>query len=179
MLCAEICVFSNSGLAGVILLFSTKCLDFFGTFLGPPGAGNGPKMWPRGPAFERRSIVQIRPMAARFVAKVRFAKHTAPPLLDRGIVNGGFSRWGVRETLFGTSRAAIGRIWTILRRSKAGPRGHILGPFPAPGGASKRMKKCKKRFGRIPKCLNNWSQPYKPEGRMDGGADKPVNSAGV
>ena len=28
-------------------------------------------MWPRGPAFEPRCIVQIRPMAARMVAKVR------------------------------------------------------------------------------------------------------------
>ena len=42
--------------------------------MGPPGAGNGPKMWPRGPAFERRSIVQIRPMAARLVAKIHFEK---------------------------------------------------------------------------------------------------------
>ena len=38
-------------------------LVVFGTFLDPPGAGNGPKMWPRGSALERRSIVQIRPMA--------------------------------------------------------------------------------------------------------------------
>ena len=29
------------------------------TFLGPPGAGDGPKMWPRRPAFERRNIVQL------------------------------------------------------------------------------------------------------------------------
>ena len=43
-------------------------------FLGPPGAGDGPKMRPRGPAFERRSIDQIWPMAARLVAKMRFEK---------------------------------------------------------------------------------------------------------
>ena len=38
------------------------------------GAQNGPKMCPWGPAFERRNIVQVRPMAARLVAKVRFGK---------------------------------------------------------------------------------------------------------
>ena len=54
--------------------FPKKFLGFFGPFLGPPGAGNGPKMWPRGPAFEPQSIVQIRPMAARLVAKMRFEK---------------------------------------------------------------------------------------------------------
>ena len=41
-----------------------------------PGAGTGPKMCPRGPAFERRSIVQIRPMAARLVANICFEKIT-------------------------------------------------------------------------------------------------------
>ena len=55
--------------------FSKKSSDFFKLFLGPPWAGNGPKMCPRGPAFEPQSIVQIRPMAARLVAKVRFGKN--------------------------------------------------------------------------------------------------------
>ena len=32
------------------------------------------------------------------------------------------------------NRVAIGRIRTMLRRSKAGLLGHILGPFRAPGG---------------------------------------------
>ena len=59
-----------------------KFLGFFGPFLGPPGAGNGPKMWPRGPAFEPQSIVQIRPMAARLVAKISFGKI---PLCPRDI----------------------------------------------------------------------------------------------
>ena len=54
--------------------FPKKFLGFFGPFLGPPGAGNGPKMWPLRPAFEPQSIVQIRPMAARLVAKLRFGK---------------------------------------------------------------------------------------------------------
>ena len=36
----------------------------------PPFASQGPGM----PAFERRSIVQIRPMVARLVAKMRFEK---------------------------------------------------------------------------------------------------------
>ena len=57
-----------------ILFFSKKCLDLFGTFWGPPGAGNGPKMCPREPALEPRSIVRIRPLAARLVAKIRFEK---------------------------------------------------------------------------------------------------------
>ena len=49
--------------------FPQKCFDFFWIFLGPPGAGNGSKMCPRRPAFEPQSIVQIRPMATRLVAK--------------------------------------------------------------------------------------------------------------
>ena len=52
--------------------FPKKCCGFFLIFWGPPGAGNGSKMCPRGPAFEPQSIVQIRPMAARLVAKSRF-----------------------------------------------------------------------------------------------------------
>ena len=44
------------------------------------------------------------------------------------------------KLIFATNRAAIGRIWTILWGSKAGPRGHILGPFPAPGGPKKTEK---------------------------------------
>ena len=47
---------------------------FFRFFSGPLGARSGPKMWPRGPARERRSIVRIRPMATRLVAKIRFGK---------------------------------------------------------------------------------------------------------
>ena len=47
---------------------------FFVLVFCPPGAGNGPKMWPRGPALERRSIVQIRPMAARLVEEMRLEK---------------------------------------------------------------------------------------------------------
>ncbi|MEL6651859.1 MAG: fatty acid desaturase family protein, partial [Bacteroidota bacterium] len=41
------------------------------------------------------------------------------------------------KLIFATNRAASGRIWTILWGSKAGPRDHILGPFPAPGGTPK------------------------------------------
>ena len=48
---------------------------FFPVFFGPPGARNGPKMWPKRPAFEPQSIVQIRPLAARLVAKMRFEKN--------------------------------------------------------------------------------------------------------
>ena len=36
--------------------------------------------------------------------------------------------------IFATNRAAIGRIWTMLRRSKDGPRGRILVSFRAQGG---------------------------------------------
>ena len=50
----------------------SKQLCFFG--IPPPGAGSGPKMCPRGPAFEPRSVAQIQPMAARLVAKLRFEK---------------------------------------------------------------------------------------------------------
>ena len=49
--------------------FPQQLFDFFWIFLGPPGAGNGSKMCPRRPAFEPQSIVQIRPMATRLVAK--------------------------------------------------------------------------------------------------------------
>ena len=54
--------------------FPKTCLDFFSGFFGPPGARNGPKMWPKRPAFEPQSIVQIRPMATRLEAKLRFEK---------------------------------------------------------------------------------------------------------
>ena len=47
------------------------------------------------------------------------------------------------KRMFATNRAAIGRIRTRLLRSRAGPRGHILGPFPAPGGPKKVQKKTK------------------------------------
>ena len=63
------------------------------------------------------------------------------------------------KRIFATNRAAIGRIWTILRGSKAGPRGHILGPPPAPGGAQKTQKKkpkhvfCLKILNPPPVCL--------------------------
>ena len=40
----------------IILNVSKKCV-FFWTFWGPPGAGSGPKMCPRGPALEPQSIV--------------------------------------------------------------------------------------------------------------------------
>ena len=53
------------------------------------------------------------------------------------------------KRIFATNRAAIGRIRTILRGSKAGPRGHILGPFPAPGGPKNIPKKNQKLFGKI------------------------------
>ena len=45
------------------------------------------------------------------------------------------------KRIFATNRAASGRIRTIFRRSKAGPRGHILGPFLAPGGPKKEQEK--------------------------------------
>ena len=54
------------------------------------------------------------------------------------------------KRMFATKRVPIGRIWTIFRRSKAGPRGHILGPFPAPGGQKKARNKYK-TFWKIPK----------------------------
>ena len=53
------------------------------------------------------------------------------------------------KRIFATNRAATGRIWTILRRSRAGPRGHILGPFPAPGGPKKSPEKIQKLLGKI------------------------------
>ena len=52
--------------------FHQQC--FFSGLSAPLGVQSGPKMWPRGPARERRSIVRIRPMAARLVAKMRFGK---------------------------------------------------------------------------------------------------------
>ena len=45
------------------------------------------------------------------------------------------------KQFFATNRAAIGRIWTILWGSKAGPRGHNLDPFPAPGAPKKVQEK--------------------------------------
>ena len=44
------------------------------------------------------------------------------------------TRANFSKRIFATSRTANCWIWTILRRSKAGPRGHILGTFRAPGG---------------------------------------------
>ena len=51
------------------------CSDFSVRVWSPRGPGMGP-MWPRGPAFEPRGIVQIWPMAARLVAKTVF--HPGP-----------------------------------------------------------------------------------------------------
>ena len=64
-----LCVPRNPGCLEIFYFF---CLFF--DFFGPPRAGDGPKMWPRGPAFEPQSIFQIRPMAARLVAKIRFER---------------------------------------------------------------------------------------------------------
>ena len=138
----------------------------FGIFWGPPGAGNGPKMCPRGPALEPRSIVRIRPMAARLVAKIHFEKipramyfwsqlfkpegtrklvgrifkkKTLPSLntwLQKYMALGFFSKCP-----FAPNRAAIGRIRTILWGSRAGPRGHLLVLFLAPGGPKDGPKK--------------------------------------
>ena len=44
------------------------------------------------------------------------------------------------------TRVAIGRIRTILRRSKAGPRGHILGPFWTPKGQNTQQQKTRHVF---------------------------------
>ena len=64
-----------------------------------------------------------------------------------------------------TNRAAIGRIWTILWGSKAGPWGHILGPSPAPGGP-KKNKKNKEKQNKTLKTLDSMSQLFKPVGTM-------------
>ena len=67
-----------------ILGVSQTVFGFFQDFLGPPGAGDGPKMCAQEPAFEPQSMVRIRPMAARLVAKMRFEKKRKSQLLFTG-----------------------------------------------------------------------------------------------
>ena len=55
-----------------------KMLEPFVMFrasFGPPGGPDWARIWPQRPALEPRSIVQIWPMAARFVAKNCVQKH--------------------------------------------------------------------------------------------------------
>ena len=49
----------------------------FGVFRGAPGGRELARTWPRRPALEPRSIVHIRPNAARLVAKSAFEKNRA------------------------------------------------------------------------------------------------------
>ena len=55
--------------------FSKSCLFFFRAVFGAPRGRDLARMWPQRPAFEPRSIVQIRPVAARLVAKNAFSKN--------------------------------------------------------------------------------------------------------
>ena len=68
--------------------------------------------------------------------------------------------------------ATIGRIWTILRGSRAGPRGHILGPFPAPGGPQKVPKRSKHFLEKNKMLVRFWSQLFKPGSRNLTGKQK-------
>ena len=65
---------------GIPFLFlktvSSRVCDLGGPFWPPPGGRDLARMSPQSPAFEPQSIVQIRPMAARLVAKFGFQKKT-------------------------------------------------------------------------------------------------------
>ena len=74
--------------------------------------------------------------------------------------------------MLATNRAATSRIWTILRRSKARPRGLILGPFPAPGGPQKVPKRSKHFLEKNKMLVRFWSQLFKPGSRNLTGKQK-------
>ena len=73
---AEECRIINVGLqGGANTMILPKSFWFFVSGLyGPPRGRDWAQMCHRGPAFERRSIVQVRPMATRLAARLRFGK---------------------------------------------------------------------------------------------------------
>ena len=127
----------------------------FGAFLGLPGPRGG-RRWTRlvpqygFPQFSSESELWEAVSWPFFVLRPQITKTMFPKpqkdLLPQDRIVGSNKSWLLgffSKRIFATNRAAIGRIWTILWGSKAGPRGHILGPFPAPGGPKKSPNKPK------------------------------------
>ena len=122
--------------------FRNSGLAVFGPWSASPGARAPPG---------RSRVFRLRLGGARAPGEAEHGPKAAnnlskktPRILEKIIQTGGYKE--VVKTIicsersFATSRVVIGRIWTIPRRSKAGPWGHILGPFWTPTGPNNGPK---------------------------------------